>query len=105
MRSLAWTLWLLPLVVAAQRPPQAAPAPERPAAAFDNYRRWSVEAPAIDWARANEQVGRLAGHTGHLQARQQPAGATGATGATAVSPPAPPAVRHDHHRHTPAGSR
>lgn len=63
---------LVPRAVAAEAaPPAADPArvPRTPPAhvsAFDGYRAWR-EPTLVPWKRANDEVGRLGGHAGHLR--------------------------------------
>ncbi|HEU0203369.1 MAG TPA: hypothetical protein VFR86_23420 [Burkholderiaceae bacterium] len=51
--------------------------------AFDNYRAWRAEEPSADWRQANEAMGQLGGHAGHLR------GAPTATPSNATSQPPP----------------
>ena len=55
--------------------PERASAPRTPPAyvsAFTDYRAWR-EPTLIPWKRANEEVGRLGGHAGHLRGDATPA--------------------------------
>lgn len=54
------------LIAAATAAPTAHEiAPYRPA--FAQYRRFEAQPPPRDWRRANDEVGRLGGHAGHLR--------------------------------------
>lgn len=62
---------LVPLALAADATtaPEAARTPRTPPAyvsAFTDYRAWR-EPALVPWRRANEEVGRLGGHAGHLR--------------------------------------
>lgn len=55
--------------------PERASAPRTPPAyvsAFTDYRAWRDPA-LVPWKRANEEVGRLGGHAGHLRGDATPA--------------------------------
>lgn len=55
--------------------PDRSSAPRTPPAyvsAFTDYRAWR-EPTLIPWKRANEEVGRLGGHAGHLRGDATPA--------------------------------
>lgn len=62
------------LAVDATAASEAARAPRTPPAyvsAFTDYRAWR-EPTLIPWKRANEEVGRLGGHAGHLRGDAAP---------------------------------
>ena len=63
------------LAVDAAAVPDRASAPRTPPAyvsAFTDYRAWR-EPMLVPWKRANEDVGRLGGHAGHLRGDATPA--------------------------------
>jgi hypothetical protein len=78
----------------------AAPGPsgQAPASTLQSFRRWSADVSGPTWRAANDEMGRLAGHAGHLapaaassQVQRAPANAGKAT------PPATPAPGGHHH--------
>jgi hypothetical protein len=101
MRTIAAAAVLaLTAPAAAQSPPRpddpavkTAPAAPAPASAYAGYRRYEDEAP-LPWREANDEVGRLQGHLGHMKPAPQsaPPQQPGAT--------APPATPRGHgHAH------
>lgn len=68
------------LIAAATAAPMAHEiAPYR--SAFAAYRRFESEPPPRHWRRANDEVGRLGGHAGHLREDNRPTEAPPAPGA------------------------
>lgn len=62
--------------------------------AFDGYEGWR-DGPKASWRDANDAVGRLGGHMGHLEeapAGERPAGEQAPTGQT------PGDAQHQHHK-------
>jgi hypothetical protein len=81
-RSLLFALAMIVAGAAAAEKPPAPPAdPKAPAApsayrsAFENYRPFA-HPEVVPWRRANEEVGTLGGHKGHMQPRDDKVPAT-----------------------------
>lgn len=68
MAMLLPALGVLP-AQSAEKPAVAAPPMYR--SAFDNYRTWRAEEAAADWRQANDEMGQLGGHAGHLRGAPQ----------------------------------
>jgi hypothetical protein len=66
-RATTAAVFLLPAIGAL--PAQAAEKTSAPIyrSAFDNYRAWRAEEPSAGWRRANDEMGQLGGHAGHLR--------------------------------------
>lgn len=100
------TLLALPALSYAQ-PAERAAAPAAPASsapatvsALQSFRRWSGDAGGPAWRAANDEMGRLAGHAGHLAGRSVTAPA--AAGSEAQRAPAESgrgAPTHGGHEH------
>lgn len=106
---LAAAAWALAPVVAAAAQKQAQPNPVDAAApsgavayesAFRNYRTSSdaSETPDKTWRSANEQVGRLAGHAGHMKDGEDNAVQSAASPEESSAAPQEGGAA-DHHKH------
>jgi|GEM_PF-2479024 len=73
-------------------PPAAAPGTTEPRA-LAHFRGWTPDVTGPGWRAANDEMGRLGGHAGHLARR--PGAAPAPPGDGGAPPPAP--RRHPHH--------
>jgi Cu/Ag efflux protein CusF len=69
----AFTVVRLEFAAPAAQPATAAP-PARGDGGRTEYRRFRADEPLVDWRQANDEVGRLGGHAGHLPADSGHAG-------------------------------
>jgi hypothetical protein len=84
---------------------RTAPAPSAPVyrSAFDSYRPWRADEPSADWRQANQEMGQLGGHAGHL--RGAPPSPSTSSSTTKPSPkPSGGDAMHDAHRNMHGGA-
>jgi hypothetical protein len=87
----------------ADAPRAAAPAiaPSVPSAgytsAFQDYQRFRLDEPMVDWRRINDDMAGLGGHAGHVRGAAAPAGAKPKPVETKPAETKPKAADHSQH--------